>query len=97
MRGEADADVVLRLEIRGTVQGVGFRWAMSTQAQALGVRGWVRNRADGSVEAVVAGPKPAVDRIAAWARSGPPAAMVSGVRIDVAEGRFTAFVQRPDG
>ncbi|MBL8351276.1 MAG: acylphosphatase [Burkholderiaceae bacterium] len=84
-------DSVLRLEIRGRVQGVGYRWAMVEQARRLGLQGWVRNRRDGSVEAVVGGPQPAVDAIVAWAWRGPGAAAVSQVEVFVAEGVFDGF------
>ena len=97
MSDEADADVVLRLEIRGAVQGVGYRWSMVAQARRLGVGGWVRNRPDGSVEAVVAGPRLAVDRLVAWCRSGPPGAVVSAVTVTAADGRFMSFEQLRDG
>jgi acylphosphatase len=90
-------DIVRRLRIRGRVQGVGYRWAMVEQARALGLRGWVRNRRDGSVEAVVAGPAPEVERIVGWARRGPPAAAVAAVDVVDDESRFgldAGFVQR---
>ncbi len=90
-------ETVLRLEIRGLVQGVGYRWSMADQARRLGVRGWVRNRRDGSVEAMVAGPQDAVDRIVAWARRGPRSAMVETVEVFVAEGSFDGFDQLPTG
>ncbi len=89
------ADAVLRLEIRGRVQGVGFRWAMVEQARLLGVRGWVRNRRDGSVEAAVAGPPDAVDRMVAWARRGPRSAVVATVDIFAGDGDVVGFDQRP--
>ena len=69
------------LHIHGQVQGVGYRWSMVTQAQRLGLAGWVRNRRDGTVEAIVAGPEPAVQDLIAWAQHGPPQAV--GQRVDV--------------
>lgn len=71
--------VSLQLRIRGTVQGVGYRYAMRQQALRLGAHGWVRNRGDGSVEALVQGERPAVEALVAWARTGPPAAHVTEV------------------
>ena len=72
--------VSLRLEITGRVQGVGFRYAMREEALRRGVRGWVRNRRDGSVEALVQGESGAVEALVAWARQGPPGAHVVGLR-----------------
>lgn len=89
------AETVLRLEIRGLVQGVGFRWAMVAQARRLDVCGWARNRRDGSVEAVVAGPSQAVDQMVAWARAGPPSAVITAVEVFAGEGSFDSFQQRP--
>jgi acylphosphatase len=88
-------DIVLRLEIRGLVQGVGYRWAMVEEARRLGIRGWVRNRRDGTVEAVVNGAPEAVDRIIAWAKRGPRSASVDQVDVFAAEGTFDAFDARP--
>ncbi len=88
-------ETVLRLEIRGAVQGVGYRWSMAEQARLLGVRGWVRNRRDGSVEATVCGPQEALERIVAWARRGPRPARVSDVEVFAAEGSFDGFEQLP--
>ena len=67
--------------IHGRVQGVGFRASCQQQAVGLGVTGWVRNRWDGAVEALVEGPAEAVDAMVRWCRRGPPAAEVTSVEI----------------
>lgn len=77
----AEAMIARHLFIHGLVQGVWFRDSMRREAQALGVAGWVRNAADGSVEAWVEGDQAAVDAIIAWARRGPSRAQVSAVDI----------------
>jgi acylphosphatase len=68
-----------RLVIRGRVQGVAFRWSTHDEARRLGVDGWVRNLADGSVEAVLEGPPDLVARAEAFCAEGPPAARVREV------------------
>ena len=75
-----------RVRIYGRVQGVFFRnWAMD-RARALGVRGWVRNRRDGSVELVAYGEDDAVEALTAACRNGPAAAKVERIEVDIAEG-----------
>jgi acylphosphatase len=66
--------------VSGVVQGVGYRDALRYQAEKRGVTGWVRNRSDGSVEALLQGSAEAVDSLLAWARLGPPAARVVELR-----------------
>lgn len=70
----------IHLEIRGHVQGVGFRWYIVEKAKRLGLAGWVRNRADGCVELAAAGPVDAVRQLEGAARSGPRGAHVEDVR-----------------
>ncbi len=73
------------VHVTGRVQGVWFRAWTREQAEARGVSGWVRNRSDGSVEAVVAGPDDAVQALIAVLRQGPPAAEVEEVHVTDAE------------
>jgi acylphosphatase len=68
-----------RVVVRGRVQGVWFRGSTEAEARAAGVAGWVRNRPDGSVEAVFEGPPEAVARLVAFCRRGPRAARVDAV------------------
>lgn len=86
-----------RLTIRGRVQGVWFRESMRLEAERLGVTGWVRNRLDGTVEAVVQGQTRAVEAMIAWARRGPEDAEVSAVEVADAQGDFPSFEKRPSG
>jgi acylphosphatase len=84
-----------RLRIHGLVQGVGFRYSLLAQASRLGLTGWVRNRRDGTVEAVVAGPAAAVEAIVAWSRNGPPSARVDKVDVSPEDGHFDTFEHHP--
>lgn len=78
--------VTRKLRIRGRVQGVGYRYALQEEAERLGVTGWVRNRLDGTVEALLRGEAQAVEAVVAWARRGPPAARVAEVQVGAADG-----------
>ncbi len=80
---------VQHLFVSGRVQNVGFRDSMQLRAKELGVKGWVRNRRDGRVEAVVAGAREKVDELLEWAKQGPPMATVTDLRADVRRGRST--------
>jgi acylphosphatase len=85
-----------RLRIHGRVQGVFYRGWSVAAARALGLRGWVRNRSDGSVEMLVQGEAAQVEEMIARCRAGPPAARVE--RIEAAEEDEEAprdFEQRP--
>lgn len=88
-------EVTKHLIITGRVQGVGFRFYMERKARELGLTGWVRNCRDGSVEAVVQGTTGAVEAMIAWARRGPPSAIVAEVRVTDASGDYAAFDTRP--
>lgn len=71
--------VVVHVVVRGRVQGVGYRAWVEDQATFNGLEGWVRNRRDGSVEAVLAGPATDVAEMVAACRKGPPSARVDAV------------------
>ncbi len=74
-----------RIVIAGQVQGVGFRDWMIAQAELLGLDGWVRNRRDGSVEALIAGDTDAVEELARLCRRGPRLAIVTSITEELAE------------
>jgi acylphosphatase len=89
--------ITQRLRIHGLVQGVGFRYALREQARRQGLSGWVRNRSDGSVEALVQGPPERVKELLEWARHGPPASRVDEVQVEVLaeEAPHAGFELRP--
>ncbi len=84
--------ITRQLRIFGCVQGVGFRFYMQRRARELSVTGWVRNRPDGSVEAMAQGRPEAVEAMIAWAKRGPSSAAVSEVRVAEGSGEFTEFL-----
>jgi acylphosphatase len=78
------SDAICRVTIRGRVQGVGYRAWVEYQARVHGLEGWVRNRRDGSVEALFAGPASAVTEMVASCRRGPSSARVVAVEEEAA-------------
>lgn len=85
-------DGPVRLLIHGRVQGVGFRETMVFEANRRGVRGWVRNRRDGTVEAVLDGPRDVRATLFAWANSGPSGALVTRIEARAANAAEAAAV-----
>lgn len=77
--------IAKHLLLSGRVQGIGFRDWMVTHARRLGLAGWVRNRRDGTLEALIAGDIPAVEEFLRACRRGPPLADVTDVAEDFAE------------
>ena len=92
----AEGHIARRLRITGRVQGVWYRgWAVNA-AKALDLDGWVRNRLDGSVEALVVGPEAAVEEFIRRCRRGPSGANVEQVDVEPAQGIVAeGFVQKP--
>ncbi len=82
--------------VRGSVQGVGFRWFVQRAAGRLGVHGWVANRSDRSVEVVAEGSPEAIDQLLVALRAGPPSSKVSALEVDrgPALGGFSEFAIR---
>ena len=80
----ADARRV-RVLVRGFVQAVGFRATARSRARSLEVAGWVRNNADGTVEAELEGPPDRVDALVDWFRHGPRGARVDGIDVEALE------------
>ena len=82
-----------RVVVEGRVQGVFFRYRTQEMAYQLGVKGWVRNRRDGKVEAVFEGEKGGVDQIVQWCHRGPSEAKVTNVHLywEGYMGEFTDF------
>ena len=86
----------VHVRIEGRVQGVGFRAFVERHALAAGVRGWVRNRRDGAVEAVLHGPAEVVAELLRRCEEGPPSSIVDSVEvIGEGVGAFTGFEVRP--
>lgn len=86
-----------RVFASGRVQGVSYRAFAADEAMRLGLRGWVRNRKDGQVEALVEGDDAAVERFVEWCRKGPPSARVQSVdaKEDVSTDGLGPFEVRP--
>ena len=74
-------EVRARVRVSGRVQGVFFRYSCAREASPLGLRGFVHNLPDGTVEAVFQGPRSSVERLVAWCHEGPPAARVDRVSV----------------
>jgi acylphosphatase len=86
----------IRLRIEGRVQGVGYRAWLDREARSRGLRGWVRNRSDGSVEALLIGEDDAVEAAIASCARGPRLAKVTGIeRIRADDDGSTGFRELP--
>lgn len=92
------AKICLHVRVVGRVQGVWFRRFTQQQAEAHGVVGWVRNLADGSVEALLCGEEINVHHVEAWLNKGPELATVADVVADLCDWdeRYTSFEIRED-
>lgn len=97
--GDNNGTVDCRLvRAAGRVQGVGFRQACVRHARALGITGWVRNRADGSVEAMLQGSPNQIAHMCDWLRTGVPGARVTSLDVKEVQrpfDRLTAFERWP--
>ncbi len=83
----------VRIKVYGKVQGVGFRYYTLRQANKLGVKGWVRNVQDGTVEIVAQGDPASLDRLSAAVKQGSPASKVKRIHVEEIDGmnRYSSF------
>ena len=83
----------MHLRVEGLVQGVCFRYYTQAEAEALGLTGWVRNRADGSVEVLAQGESDHLEQLREWCSHGPPHARVNAVKCEFTQTkeRFSSF------
>jgi acylphosphatase len=99
MDNDRDTPLETRLvRVRGRVQGIGYRYTCVQQALALGVTGWVRNRMDDSVEAMLQGTPRQLAQMCEWMRDGVPAALVEDMEVTEVPPPFPRserFKQRP--
>ena len=93
------------LVIHGRVQGVGFRYHMICEAERLGLTGWVRNRHEGTVEAIIIGTAEQIAVLLAWSHKGSPLAHVEHIEVEIPSSAYLAearahirdrFIQRDD-
>jgi acylphosphatase len=93
---QAANPVQVQLIIAGRVQGVYFRASAVSEAQKLGLTGWVKNRPDGSVQAVAEGPREKLDQLIAWCHQGPGGAKATSANVQWAEAQnaFLGFAIR---
>ena len=87
--------ITKRLLAYGRVQGVFFRESMCREAALLHVTGWVRNRRDGALEAVLQGEEAQVEALIVWTRRGPPQARVERLEVSEGAGDYAAFSRLP--
>jgi acylphosphatase len=83
----------IRIRVYGRVQGVGFRAMVARKANELGVTGWVRNRFDGTVEAILQGNEADTGYLLEWIKASPGASVVERLECEPAEGTFDCFMQ----
>lgn len=91
-----EKDIAVRVVIEGRVQGVGFRWWIMEWANARGLEGWVRNRREGTVEALFYGPESTVRNMVEFCNEGPPNARIRSIReYDDEPPEDRGFIERP--
>jgi acylphosphatase len=97
MEMNADSNLRLHVTIEGHVQGVGFRYYVSDQAQFIGLTGWVRNKYDGQVEVLAEGARPDLEKLLKYLQRGPSGAYVSNITEEwsVASGEYQRFSIAP--